>query len=44
MNTTTTGMIDSVVMANSPAQLVCVFGSENIFSAMETGYSLGLLM
>jgi len=29
MNTTTTGMIDSVVMANSPAQLVCVFGSEN---------------
>ena len=29
INTTTTGMMDSVVMANSPDQLVCVFGSEN---------------
>ena len=43
MNTSRTGTMDSVVIANKPDQLVCVDGSENIFSAMDSGYILGLL-
>ena len=35
--------MDRVVIANKPDQFVCVDGSENILSAIETGYSLGLL-